>query len=224
MLILVGIGLNGSLAGYALAAPVALASAAILLPRKKTWRRALAGLAGVVAIAAVAGLATSSVGSNRLGAEAQVSTSSRIELLEPTLEITRRFLPFGTGLGSFRPVFAMHEDPDRVTPTYAVHAHNDYAQWAMETGLPGIILMLGFLLWWLLAVVRVWRDADASAFARAASIASAAILIHSIVDFPLRTSGIAACFAFCIALLADRRSPQLADSDDLRPTRHVVLG
>jgi len=117
----------------------------------------------------------------------------------------------------------MHEDPDRVTTTYVVHAHNDYAQWAMELGLPGIILMILFLAWWAVAVVRVWRDGHSSAFVRAASVASAAVLAHSLVDFPMRTSAIAGCFAFCIALLADRRAPQVASSGDLRPTRHVVI-
>ena len=59
--------------------------------------------------------------------------------------------------------------------------------------------------------------------ARAASIASAAILAHSLVDFPLRTAAISAAFAMFAALLADRRQPIASDPGDLRPTRHFVL-
>ena len=220
---LIGIGLNGSLAGYALVLPVLLGSLIIVLGRKGRWSGALAVSAALLMALAVGAMATTGIGRDRLGAEARESTGSRLDILAPTLELTSEFLPTGSGLGSFRPVYAMHEDPDRVTSTYVVHAHNDFAEWAMEMGVPGIILMLLFLAWWGRAVIRVWGDAQSSAFVRAASIASAAVLAHSLVDFPLRTSAIAACFAFCIALLADRRAPQVASRRDLRPTRHVVI-
>jgi O-antigen ligase len=220
---LIGIGLNGSLAGYALVVPVLLGSLIIVLRRKGRWSGVLAVSAALLMTLAVGAMATTGIGRDRLGADARESTGSHFDILGPTLEITREFLPAGSGLGSFRPVYAMHEDPDRVTSTYVVHAHNDFAEWAMEMGLPGIILMVLFLAWWARAVIRAWGDAQSSAFVRAASIASAAVLVHSLVDFPLRTSAIAGCFAFCIALLADRRAPQVVNSRDLRPTRHVVL-
>ena len=223
LLVLIGIGLNRSLAGYGLVLPVVLGSLMIVVGRNRRWRNIL-GLSAMLLLAvAVTGIATTGIGSGRLGGEAKESSSSRAEILKPTITITRDFLPLGTGLGSFRQVYAMHENPDRVTTTYVIHAHNDYAEWAMETGLSGIIVMILFLAWWARAVTNVWRDADSSAFAKAASIASAAILAHSLVDFPLRTSAIAATFAFCLALLADRRSPQAAHAGDLRPTRHVTI-
>ena len=40
----------------------------------------------------------------------------------------------------------LYEDPTQVTNTYVIHAHNDYAELALETGVPGILLMLAFLL------------------------------------------------------------------------------
>ena len=223
LLVLIGIALNRSLAGYALVLPVLLGSSVIMIGRKRRLRTALSVLAGLMLVVAVGAIATTGIGRDRLGAEARVSTGSRAEILAPTIAITRDFLPLGSGLGSFRPVYAMHEDPDRVAPTYVVHAHNDYAEWAMEMGASGIVLMILFLGWWARAVVRVWSDGQASAFARAASIASAAVLAHSLVDFPLRTSAIAGCFAFCMALLADRRAPPVRNSGDLRPTRHIVV-
>ena len=48
-------------------------------------------------------------------------------------------------------------------------------------------------------------------------------LVHSLVDFPLRTAAIGVSFAMCIALLADRRAPLASVKSDLRPTRHIVL-
>jgi O-antigen ligase len=111
-----------------------------------------------------------------------------------------------------------------VTAEYVVHAHNDYAEIALELGIPGIVLMLVFLVWWFREAWSVWRRGERGAFAKAASIASAAILLHSIVDFPLRTAAISACFAMCLALLADRRTqPPRQETQDLRPTRHLVI-
>lgn len=223
ILVLVGIGLNRSLAGFGLFVPVGLASLAILLPRGTGGRRWLGLSAGVTMTLGIAAIAVTGIGAAKIGAEAGESSQSRIEILKPTIEIAREFLPLGTGIGSFRQVYAMYEDPDLVTTTYVVHAHNDFAEWAMETGLPGILVLVLFLAWWSRAVLEVWRNADSAAFARAASIASAALLAHSLVDFPLRTEALAGTFALCIALLADRRSRQIAHPDDLRPTRHVTI-
>jgi O-antigen ligase len=95
---------------------------------------------------------------------------------------------------------------------------------ALELGIAGIVLMLLFLIWWGVAVWRAWRTAEAGPFVRAASIASAAVLIHSLVDFPLRTAAIAACFGMFAALLADSRAqPRKQAADELRRARHIVI-
>ena len=93
----------------------------------------------------------------------------------------------------------------------------------MKSRSRGVALIVAFIAWWLVAAKRVWRSAEAGPYARAASIASAAILVHSIVDFPLRTAAISACFAMCLALLVERRPVERQDSADLRPARHLVV-
>jgi hypothetical protein len=84
--------------------------------------------------------------------------------------------------------------------------------------------MLLFLFWWVAAVSKVWRSGRGGPLARAASIASAAVLLHSLVDFPLRTAAISSCFAMCLALLTEPRQRARSDPGDLRPTRHLVIG
>ena len=132
-------------------------------------------------------------------------------------------MPLGSGLGSFLQVYRLYESPDRVTPEYVVHAHNDYAELALELGVAGVVLILCFLAWWLAAARAAWRTGGGGPYARAASIASAVILVHSLVDFPLRTAAIGAAFAMCLALLIDRRPEQRQDPTDLRPARHLVV-
>jgi O-antigen ligase len=176
-------------------------------------------LFGVVAIGA---LVTSSVERNALAADASVQ--SRQAMLSTSAKALRDFLPWGSGLGSFESVYHLYEDPLLVNGTYVSHAHNDYVELALETGMPGILLMITFLGWWIRAAWRAWRYVDAGVYARAASIASAAILVHSLVDFPLRTAAISALFAMCLALLVERRAPTVQVRSDLRPARHIVVG
>ena len=80
-----------------------------------------------------------------------------------------------------------------------------------------------FLGWWATAARAVWRTGGGGPYARAASIASAAILVHSLVDFPLRTAAISASFAMCLALLIDRRPATRQEPNDLRESRHLVV-
>jgi O-antigen ligase len=169
------------------------------------------------------GLEVTSIGSSKFGQEASTSVQSRTDILVTTTRAMRDFLPFGSGLGSFRQVYHLYERPEQVTNTYVIHVHNDYVEFALEMGVAGIIVMALFLAWWAVAVWRVWRTAEAGPFARAASIASAAILVHSLVDFPLRTAAMSACFVMCVALLADRRAPRAKEPSDLRAARHAVI-
>jgi O-antigen ligase len=223
LLIVIGIALNHSLAVYGLTPPVLAASALILVPKRSVWRRWWTLATAVLVVASVAALATTSVRTGQLGSDLQSSAQSREEMLSTTGRALHDFLRWGSGLGSFVNVYHLYENPAQVNDSYVIHAHNDYAELALETGIPGVLLMLAFLIWWAGAVWSSWRDPDASAYARAASIASGAILLHSLVDFPLRTAAISAVFATCMALLIERRTSAVRVSSDLRPTRHLVF-
>jgi len=224
LVIIVGLALNRSLAGYGLAVPVLVASAMIVMPAGSPLRRWAAIFAGLCLIGALVALQSSSIRPNGFSTEATSSVESRKVMLETTLTAAHDFLPLGSGVGTFRRIYHLYENRDRVTGTYVVHAHNDYAELALEAGIPGLVILALFLTWWVVAASRAWTSPDAGPFTRAASIASAAILAHSLVDFPLRTAAISAAFAMCLALLAERRAATASATPDLRPTRHVVLG
>ena len=220
VVLVIGIVLNGSLAGYALASPVLVASALLVMPAGSAVRRWIGIAAVLLLVAALSALWLRPVGSN-FGTQAATSVTSREQMFATTMAATKEFLPLGSGLGSFRRVYPLFENPDTIVPTIVNHAHNDYAELALETGLPGLVLIALFLVWWAAAARRAWSSPDASHYARAASIASAAILVHSIVDYPLRTAAISTIFAMCLAFLAQRRAPARAEKADLRSTRHL---
>jgi O-antigen ligase len=223
MVILIGIILNGSLAAYGLALPVLVASALLVLPQKRSLRVAATGLAALLLVGVIGAIASSATRSAQFGKDAATSVQSREEMLATTAQAIRDFMPWGSGVGSFRSVYHLYESRDQISTTYVNHAHNDYAEIILELGLAGVLLIAAFSIWWARAVWRAWRLSDAGNYARAASIATAAILVHSLVDFPLRTAAIGAVFAMGLALLVERRAPPARERADLWPTRHVVL-
>lgn len=224
ILILVGIALNGSLAAVSLALPVLLASAA-LIPAAVRWRGIALPLAGVALIGGVAVLASTPIATGASSAATDTLMQSRQAIWSTTSNAIRDTLPSGTGLGSFEQVYRQYEDPAAVTSKYVNHAHNDYLELVLELGAPGLLLILLFLGWWGVAAIKVWTSPLSTPFGRAASIASAAILAHSVVDYPLRTAAVAAIFGVAVALMAHRlRSAQSETAGERRPARHVDLG
>ena len=223
VLLIVGIIINGSLAGYVLAVPAIAASALIVAPPSRSLRMPVVIIAGLAVVAAIGALASTSIGSSRIGQEASGSVQSREAILKTTGRAIGDTMPLGSGLGSFVKVYPLYENLDQATPEYVIHAHDDYAELTLELGLAGVLLILGFVAWWLAAVRAGWRMGGGGPYARAASIATGVMLVHSLVDFPLRTAALSATFAMCLALLIDRRPSQRQDPSDLRPARHIVI-
>ena len=203
--------------------PVIGASILIAAPPSRNLRAPIGIFTGLALLAAAFAIASTSIGSSRIGQEASGSVQSREAILQTTAKAMADTMPFGSGLGSFVRVYPLYESADRVVPEYVIHAHNDYAELVLELGLLGIVLIGAFLAWWMAAARAGWRTGGGGPYARAASIATAVVVVHSLVDFPLRTAALSATFAMCLALLIDRRPSQRQDPADLRPTRHIVV-
>lgn len=223
LVIIVGIVLNRSLAAFLLLPAVVAASAAIYWPVSGRVRRIGVGVAAVALVAAVGGLSMSGIGSRAIGGEAEVLVDSRAYLNRTTLRQTAAYFPWGSGLGSYRAVFDAAEDPDKVTTVRSTHAHDDYVELALELGLPGVVIILLFLVWWARSAIETWKSPEPQPYVRAAAVASAALLAHSLVDFPLRTAAMASVFAMCLAFLSDRVRSDPTEKAELRPARHLSL-
>lgn len=122
--------------------------------------------------------------------------------------------PAGTGVGSFVPVYEMHAPRELVLrDSYVNHAHDDWLELLLVGGLPATLLIALFLAWYATATIAAWRSNPSAqtadmALARAASIAVGLVLLHSIVDYPLRTIAIEVLFAFCCSCMLSRRAPE----------------
>lgn len=203
--VIVGIAINTSLAGWALAVPATAASLLMLRPAKKKLPRWGAPLVAILALAAVYAAFSAPFGNNITVSAAQESPESRYSSFTNSIEAAGDFMPLGSGIGTFVTLYPRYEEPTTITRVYVNHVHSDYIELALETGVLGLGVILVFLLWWLRRTVAIWRADEPDQFARAATIASAAILAHSAVDYPLRTAAISALFAACCALMAEPR-------------------
>lgn len=135
---------------------------------------------------------------------------ARIPFARNTIRAAISFMPFGSGFGTFVPVYAMFEKPSDALPDiYANHAHNDILESWLESGIVGPLLLGVFVIWVGLRASRYWRRPPAHAseldhaLVRAATIAIGLLLAHSLVDYPLRTGAMMAVFAFFCALLVE---------------------
>ena len=218
-----GLALNRSLAALIIAAPVLLFST-MLLPIGSNLTR-IALFASVFLVIVCLMVLTTTAISGTITDETFTLPEQRSGMWAVTVDLLRQSFPVGTGLGSFQSVYHLGEDPAQVTAIYVNHAHNDYLEFVLELGLAGALLIIAFLAWWLVQVARIWRSPMSSLYVRAATIASGALLAHSIVDYPLRTAALSAVFALCLGLMAQPRQQQVrSDASHARPVRHVTIG
>jgi O-antigen ligase len=204
--VFIGIAANRSLAGIGLAIPVMAASALMIASRRRRLPAWLYGLLALLMVGAVAVAFTSPFGASLNDEEAVASRETRSVSFSRTIGFTGDYLPVGSGIGTFGEIYPTHENPADVSRIYMNHVHGDYIEVALETGIPGMIAILLFLAWWARRAFAIWRGDEPDYFARAATVASAAILAHSLVDYPLRTAAISAVLAMCCALMAEPRS------------------
>ncbi|MFC3558220.1 O-antigen ligase family protein [Sphingomonas qilianensis] len=216
---LLGVAFTSSIAGLGLSLIGLVSIYAI-----SRWRRGASkrGAFAILAIAAaVLGAGVVLVASQTGGAGGD--GMGRLVLWERTLRAIGDSAPWGTGLGSFAVVYPAYENPMTVTNVFANHAHNDYLETLLGGGAPALILMLAFAYWWMRTTIGVWTAPVRDALAEAATVVTAIVLLHEIVDYPLRTAAIGVVFGLCCGIMArpNRVTEPRDNGSDTRASRHV---
>jgi len=165
-------------------------------------RRIWIGFAALIAVVliSVAIVELTPVGHRLLLRFTTIGDDLRPEIWKNTLEAMGAFWPTGSGVGSFIPVYQMFEDLNSVRDTWVNHAHNDYLEILLETGLVGAILIL---IYFVLAVVSLFADAPRPLRGQRYVAVSAILILvaHSLTDYPLRTFGLLSVFALANGML-----------------------
>jgi O-antigen ligase len=143
-----------------------------------------------------AGLATAITGWDVLWKRFQDNDPFRYrrEIAVSTLQMVRERPWTGFGLGNYANVYPEFASFD--LGLVVDHAHDDWAEWAAEGGVPMLLLMLGIAAIGLRPAIRsVW------------GLGVYAVFLHALVDFPMRIPAIAALiFTWLAALSAGKRS------------------
>lgn len=141
-----------------------------------------------------------------------VSTDLRWQIYANSFGMAVSTLPFGSGLGTFVPLYAAVEPLDQVWPSYINHAHSDWLELIVETGVLWIV-PLAYLVW---SIARRMRQRRAEPMRGAlrfdlALIVLAGIALHSFVDYPVRSPAVAIVVALCLSTVL--RSPKKMTPD-----------
>jgi len=114
-------------------------------------------------------------------------------------------LPFGSGIGTFAPIFQRYEPVNLLAETYVNRAHNDWLEAWLEGGVASAAVICALLSCFVFLAYRSWRPADPNArlvaYARAGSVCAALLAVHSLLDYPLRTTALTVMLAISCAFM-----------------------
>jgi O-antigen ligase len=198
--------LYASVIASASRAGVALCTAELLALLAIAWvgsRRSIDGVSRssalivLVAVPLIACVFSVAVGTNTVLRRFQQSDQYlvRREFLSAALDMVRNQPLTGYGLGTFPEVYQRYAIRD--FPFYANHAHNDWAEFAAEGGLPFLLLILIPLAGVVPASLRhPW------------GLGIPAVMLHAIVDYPFARPAVCGWLFALLGLLyiADSRS------------------
>jgi O-antigen ligase len=137
----------------------------------------------------------------------------RTDVLPSIVSLTKRFAGTGTGLGSFPAVYEAHEPIEKLGATIINHAHNDWAEIWIDAGFLAVLVVLLFARWFWQRARELRADWASARPENAERLVGALIILslslHSLLDYPLRTTALSCVFAVaCILFLAPRSADQ----------------
>ena len=99
--------------------------------------------------------------------------------------------------------------------SYVNRAHNDWVESWLEGGLASAAVICALVACYLFLAYRSWRTANPNlrlvAYGRAGSICVGLLLVHSIVDYPLRTTALMVMVAISCAFMLRAQSCKCHD-------------
>jgi O-antigen ligase/polysaccharide polymerase Wzy-like membrane protein len=112
--------------------------------------------------------------------------SLRRDALRASFEMVKDRPWMGSGLGTWRALYPRYAGFD--SGLVMNQAHNDWAQWAAEGGVPFLFLMILF-------AALLWKPAFRSIY----GVGVVAFLLHALVDYPMQQRPALAAWLFAVA-------------------------
>lgn len=200
----------GSRAGVLIGLAITVLSIVFLSARSR--------VSGLSILAIFIGLSVYTIGAwTRIDAEVVDPDFGRGEFARTTIEGIKENLATGVGFGNFQKAYQIYEKEGMIFKQYVNHAHNDYLEIAFEGGVIAILLMMFYFILLLAGLVRIRRDP----LQKAAFLSVSFLLIHSLVDYSLRTEALAMTFAYMNAIIFHKGfADRLAQKNELIEIDH----
>lgn len=181
---------TGSRAGTLIGLAITVISIVFLSSRSR------ASAFGILAI--FIGLSIYTMGAwTKLDAREVDPAFGRAEFARTTIDGIKDNWVTGIGFGNFQKAYQIYEKEGMIYRYYVNHAHNDYLEIVFEGGIVAAFLIAFYLLLLASAFARNRREP----LQRAAFLSVFFLLVHSLVDYPLRTMALAMTFAFMNAII-----------------------
>ena len=202
--------LTGSRAGIGLLGVLGLGGAVRLVLGRRKGPPLSRGLiaawsaGGVAVLAAAAWALSASAVAGRIAARFASGGEPRPDLWIDTLFAAGQHWPWGSGLGTFVPVFVAAERLEVVDTGHPNRAHNDFLELTLEAGLPGLVLLAalaGWLIWRLKERLRNAATPGERIELAFAGATLALLAAHSVVDYPLRSMSLAVLAGLAVGLI-----------------------
>lgn len=187
-------------------------------PRRKTKNAGrlwyYLGVGGVAILVLTTALAARAKVFDRLFAS-EKADELRFRMWGPIAEMAEKYLPFGSGIGSFVEVYQIDESLDLLQPEFVPHAHNDWLEVFLTAGLPGVVLLVASVIGYVVAARRSFRakkqDSTDVLFGRLGVTIIALLGFASVADYPLRTPSLVSFFVV-VAIWTANASRRLSKS------------
>jgi O-antigen ligase len=180
---------SASRTGFALASVEILVVPLLAARRTSVDRRQLLVSAAIfLGMLVVLGLA---VGPERLIGKLQQKDpfSGRREYVESSLRMFRDRPLLGVGMGDWSAAYPAYATFDE--GYFVNQAHNDWAQWAVEGGLPFVLMMLSVAVWCFPRALKTgW------------GLGVEVVFLHCLVDYPIQRMGVALVMFSLIGAIA----------------------
>lgn len=125
---------------------------------------------------------------------------ARRQFARNTYDAILSFLPIGSGLGTFTQVYPSFERLETaLVSTYVNRAHNDLIEYVLEGGVLAALVLTVSAIYLAGRAIPLWRPGRTVTLGlmlqRAAACVLVLILLHSVFDYPLRTSAMLSLLA-----------------------------
>jgi len=148
--------------------------------------------------------------------DAGITEGSRTVIAQVSAQLAQAGLPWGYGVGSFVALFEQATEGSLMSAGYINAVHNDYVQWWFEGGVLALMAIASALVLLFttgLRLLRLPKDSGLRHVGMTTLIALLVPILHSTVDYPLRTQTLMTSFGLlagiavaCAAKASSRKS------------------